>query len=194
MTATLLVTGLFVFLAETCSLCLGTVRTIITVQGQARLALALGTLEMLIWVAGTATVMVQVSEAPFLGVCYALGFGCGNALGILAERKIALGNVIVRIISLTKGEDIAQALRQAGFCVTAIPGQGSTGPVALLFVVCRRRDMRQLLAVAQAIDPTAFHTFDSAAGANKVHRPACRKHGSGRVSGKRLLRCLLPLG
>ena len=84
--------GVLIFLAEVAVLTLGTVRTMVTVLGESRAAFGLGVLEMSLWIFGTSAVMLRVGEEPFLGVCYAMGFAVGNVVGILAEKKLALGN------------------------------------------------------------------------------------------------------
>jgi uncharacterized protein YebE (UPF0316 family) len=177
MTTTLICTGLAIFLAEVVALTLGTVRTIVTVQGEKRMAFTLGAVEMLLWVSATSAVMVQVSEVPFLGVCYALGFGCGNVVGILAEKKLALGTVTVRMISSGNGTTIAGTLRDKGYGVTRVTGEDASGPVSILFAVCRRRDLKQVVALARTIDPDLFHSFEATGGslpprAEQASRPS----------------------
>ncbi len=172
MTTQIILTGLLIFGAEVAALTLGTVRTIVTVLGETRTAFVLGTFEMLIWTAGTAAVMMKISEVPFYGLCYALGFGCGNVVGILAERRLALGNVIIRIISASEsGQLIASEVRRLGYSTTTMPGEGGDGPVSIQFIVCRRKDMKGLVDRVMQLDPNIFYTYDLASGANKVQRP-----------------------
>jgi len=162
--------GLLVFVAEAAVLTLGTVRVMVSMLGERRTALILGVLEMLIWVMGTSTVIMRVGEIPFLAVCYALGFGVGTALGITCEKKMALGNVVLRIISQSSGRLIAEQVREAGFGITTVTGEGVEGPVTVQFVVCKRKDMKDVLGVARGVDPNLFYTYETA-GASKVHRP-----------------------
>lgn len=164
--------GLLIFLAEVAVLTLGTVRTMVTVLGESKAAFFLGCLEMILWVFGTSAVMLKVGEEPFLGVCYAVGFACGNVVGIMAEKKLALGNVVVRIISAWQGADIAYAVRQAGFMITTVAGEGSQGAVTVQFVVCKRKDMKHVLSIARGIDPDLFYTFETAGGASEVCSPS----------------------
>lgn len=172
MTTQIILTGLLIFGAEVAALTLGTVRTIVTVLGETRTAFILGTFEMLVWTAGTAAVMLKITEVPFYGLCYALGFGCGNVVGILAERKLALGNVIIRIISSSEtGQDIAAEVRKLGYSTTTMPGEGEEGPVSVQFIVCRRKDMKGLVDRVMQLDPNIFYTYDLASGASKVQRP-----------------------
>lgn len=162
--------GLLVFVAEAVVLTLGTIRVMVSMLGERRTALVLGVLEMLIWVSGTSTVIMRVGEIPFLAVCYALGFGVGTALGITCEKKLALGNVVLRIISQNTGKAIAELVREAGYGITTVTGEGVEGPVTVQFVVCKRKDMKEVLDVARGVDPDLFYTYETA-GASKVHRP-----------------------
>lgn len=172
MTLDVLFLGLVIFLLEVMALTIGTVRTIVTMLGESRAAFYLGCLEMTLWVFGTSAVMTKVGDAPVLGLFYAVGFATGNVVGILAEKKLALGNVVIRLISAHKGVDIAHALRRAGFMVTTVAGEGSDGPVTVQFVVCKRKDMKLVLSEAHAIDRDLFYTFETAGGASEVPSPS----------------------
>lgn len=177
MTFDVLFLGFAVFLAEALVLAIGTIRTMVTVLGESRAAFFLGCVEMTLWVFGTSTVLMKIGEEPVLGVFYAVGYAAGNVVGILAERKLALGNVVVRIISAGKGADIAAAVRRTGFMLTTVAGEGSQGPVTVQFVVCRRKDMKQLLSVARAVDHDLFYTFETAGGCSEVPSPASSRAG-----------------
>lgn len=166
-----IILGGLIFLSEVVALTLGTVRTMMTVQGETRMAFLLGALEMTIWVLGTSAVISKVGQEPVLGICYALGFAVGNVTGIWAERKMALGHVVVRFISPASGAVLAQAMRSAGFGTTVVAGEGSEGPVTVQFVVCRRRDFKQVIGIARSIDPNVFYTYESA-GVAWCHSPS----------------------
>ncbi|WP_272699930.1 DUF2179 domain-containing protein [Desulfovibrio sp. Fe33] len=163
--------GGLVFLAEVLVLTIGTVRTMVTVLGESRAAFYLGCFEMTLWVFGTSAVMLKVGDEPILGVCYAVGFACGNVVGIMAEKKLALGNVVVRLISANGGDEIARAVRRAGFMITTVAGEGCHGAVSVQFVVCKRKDMKLVLSEARGVDPDLFYTFETAGGASEVPSP-----------------------
>ncbi len=184
MSVEVMLLGLLIFLAEVAVLTLGTVRTMVTVLGESKAAFFLGCLEMTLWIFGTSAVMLKIGEEPFLGVCYALGFACGNVVGIMAEKKLALGNVVIRIISAWQGMEIAQAVRAAGFGITTVAGEGSEGPVTVQFVVCKRKDMKYVLAIARKVDSDLFYTFETAGGVSQIYSP----------SGSRARRLLGPIG
>ncbi|WP_338666701.1 DUF2179 domain-containing protein [Pseudodesulfovibrio methanolicus] len=175
MTLDVLFLGLAIFLLEVMALTIGTVRTIVTMLGESRAAFLLGCLEMTLWVFGTSAVMTKVGDTPVLGLFYAVGFATGNVIGILAEKKLALGNVVVRIISAWHGTDIAHAVRRAGFMITTVAGEGSEGAVTVQFVVCKRKDMKLVLGEARKIDPDLFYTFETAGGASDVPSPTASR-------------------
>lgn len=172
MTFDIMLLGILVFVAETIVLTLGTVRTMVAMQGESRAAFFLGVMEMLIWVFAASAVLTRVSEEPFLAVCYALGFATGTVTGIFMERKMALGNLVVRLISSYHGESIAKAVRDAGFGITTVAGEGSEGPVTVQFVVCRRKDLKYLLETARKIDEEVFYTYETARGASEAPKRA----------------------
>ena len=67
---------------------LGTVRTLMTVQGRIGTAFMLGFIEICIWTMAIAQVITNVADHPLLVVAYAGGFASGNALGIVVERDV----------------------------------------------------------------------------------------------------------
>ncbi|MFP4315926.1 MAG: DUF2179 domain-containing protein [Desulfovibrionales bacterium] len=171
MSLSLFILGFLVFLAEVLALTLGTVRTLSLVQGASRTAFLLGVLEMTIWLTATSAVLTKISQEPFLGFCYVLGFAAGNVAGIALERRIALGKVVLRAISPTHGDAMARAIRSEGYGVTTIAGQGGTGPVTILFVACMRKDLKKILPVIKKIDPKTFYSTEPAGEVSTIYRP-----------------------
>ncbi len=151
-----------IFFARICDVSFGTIRTIVTVQGKTVLAFVLGFFEVIIWISIVSTVVWRIKESPILVLFYAFGYATGNVVGILVERKLALGMTVIRIISTVLGKQIADRLRSLGQPVTTFIGQGLKGDVIELFIVCRRRDQKWILDIAKSIDPTAFYTSEIA--------------------------------
>jgi uncharacterized protein YebE (UPF0316 family) len=168
-----LMTGLVIFLARICDVSLGTIRTIVIIQGRMRLAFILGFFEVLVWISIVSTVVHKVREEPVIVFFYALGFATGNAVGIWVERKLAFGLVVLRVITRDKGREIAERLRELGQAVTSFMGEGKLGQVCELYVVCRRRDLRSLLAVVTAEDAEAFYITEQVHDVNRALRPIC---------------------
>jgi uncharacterized protein YebE (UPF0316 family) len=152
--------AILIFAIRIVDVSIGTLRTISVVQGRLALSVVLGFFEVTIWIAALSQVLIGASTQPLLILAYAGGFAGGNAVGILLERTLALGAVVVRIISTQAGSEIAEALRQVGQRVTTFHGQGRDGPVVLVYVTCRRRDLARLLEIARSVDPNIFYAVE----------------------------------
>ncbi len=138
---------------------LGTIRTIITIQGRRGLALLLGFVELLIWVFVVSGVIEGIQHQPAYAVAYAAGFAMGTFVGMTIEQRLALGRQVVRIIT-RQGPELAQALRTAGLRVTQFDGYGRDGPVQELFIETERRQAGKVVAQARALDPKCYYLVD----------------------------------
>lgn len=138
---------------------LGTLRTVVMVQGRRGLAFVLAIAEILIWVFVVSAVITQIRDTPIYGVAYALGFALGTWIGMLWESRLALGRQAVRIITRL-GPDMASVLRERGLVVTQFDGHGRDGPVQQLFLELPRRLARGVIAQARAVDPGCYVWID----------------------------------
>ena len=163
--------AILVFFARLTDVSLGTLRTIAIVHGRTMLAFWLGFFESGIWLAVVSTIVQTVYQQPLLGVVYAFGFAGGNLVGIKIEKLIAMGHLILRIISRQNSLLIASNMRDRGYRVTTFAGEGKSGPVQELYVVCRRKDLRRLLQTVLMLDPEAFYVTEQAGSVSNVCRP-----------------------
>jgi uncharacterized protein YebE (UPF0316 family) len=170
-TAEVLFTGLIVFCARICDVSIGTVRTIVTVQGRSVLAFCLAVFEVTIWITVVSTVIRQIADMPVLAIFYSLGYATGNVVGIMVEKRLAFGMIILKVFTMKHGKVMADEFRQGGQPVTVFKGEGMTGPVNELYIVCRRRDLRRLIPRVQAIDPDAFYVVEMARDVSKMLKP-----------------------
>ena len=185
MDASILLTGLVVFAARIVDVAIGTMRTIVTVQGRTAIAFCLAIVEITIWVSVAGTVINQIHEQPLLVVFYAFGYATGNVVGIITERKLAFGLVVLRVISRNAGRAIADALRQEGQPVTIFMGEGMRGPVAELYIATRRRDIKWILPQVMDKDPDAFYVLEAARDVSRVLKPTFSSIGGWRAVSKR---------
>lgn len=156
MTTAILLTGMMVFAARVLDVSLGTMRTISIVQGRTMLAFLLGFVEISIWLGVISTVIAHVRDNPVIAVFYALGFATGNVAGIMIERRIAMGSIIIKLIARESAGELARHIRKMGFPVTEFEGKGMTGTVTELYIVCPRREFRPILQQVRLIDPEVF--------------------------------------
>jgi uncharacterized protein YebE (UPF0316 family) len=169
-----LVLPVLIFMAEMCVVTLGTLRIIFIARGNKVLAPLLGFFEVLIWLFAIGEVMKNLGNVVCF-LAFALGFTLGNFLGILIEKKLALGMAIVRVITNRSARELTERLRAARFGVTTVEGQGATGPVQILMTVVKRRQLEEVFELIEAYHPNAFYAVDdlqSASGIFPERKPA----------------------
>ena len=122
-----LLTGLLIFLARIADVSIGTVRVIVTVQGRSVIAFFLGICELLIWITVVSTVIHKIDAHPILALFYAFGYATGNVVGISLERKLALGFIILRVITRTAGKSAGGSNQGQGAAGDRFQGRGHAG-------------------------------------------------------------------
>jgi uncharacterized protein YebE (UPF0316 family) len=148
-----------VFFAELCVVTLSTLRIIFIARGNRVLPPVLGFFEISIWLFAIGKVMQNLSDPGcFLG--FAGGFTLGNFLGVMIERWLALGNVVVRTITHRDATVLIDSLKAAQFGVTSLDAEGGKGPVKMVFTVVRRKELETVLAIVRNFDPNAFYSVD----------------------------------
>ena len=181
----ILLTGVFIFLARICDVSIGTIRTIVTVQGRSVIAFVLALFEITIWVFVASTVINQLQDKPILILFYALGYATGNVVGIKVEKKLAFGVIILKLLTRSAGQEIADYLRKQGQPVTVFVGEGMKGPVSELYIACRRRDLKWILPEVKKFDKNVFYIIEQARDISNVIKPVYTHIGGWRGRFKR---------
>jgi uncharacterized protein YebE (UPF0316 family) len=165
---------LFIFFAEMCVVTLCTLRTIFISRGMKTLAPLLGFFEVLTWLFAIGEVMKNLGDFR-CSLAFAGGFTLGTFLGILIEQALALGSALVRVITHRDAEPLVAQLRAAHYGVTCLPGQGSTGPVRMIFTVVPRRELARVIGILERFDPGVFYSVDTLQSAASGVAPAPRR-------------------
>ncbi|SLM31959.1 conserved membrane hypothetical protein [Desulfamplus magnetovallimortis] len=181
----IIITGIFVFFARICDVSIGTVRTILTVQGRTLISFILAIFEISIWALVAGTVLTQLNEKPLLIVFYAFGYATGNVVGILVERKLAFGIIILKLLTKNAGQEIADYLRQKRQPVTVFIGEGMKGPVYELYIACRRRELKWILPEVKKMDEHIFYVIEQARDMSSLLKPIATPMGGWRNIFKR---------
>jgi uncharacterized protein YebE (UPF0316 family) len=156
---TWVVIPLFIVLARIIDVTLGTMRIIYISRGMKFLAPLFGFFEILIWLVAIGQIMRNLNN-PVYYLAYAVGFATGNLLGIFLEERLAVGRVILRIITQKDATELAKYLRASGYGVTAVDAEGATGPVKLLFTVIDRDKTESVVQSVQTYNPRAFYSIE----------------------------------
>jgi len=155
----LTVVPLLIFLARVVDVTIGTMRVIFLTRGRKYLAGLLGFFESLIWIVALSQVMHNLTNW-LTYLAFSLGFASGNMVGVMIEERIALGNLIIRIITRREANELVQALRREGYAVTAVDAEGGTGPVKVLFNILSRKKLPQVVDLIKRYNPNAFYTIE----------------------------------
>ena len=155
-----------IFLAEVCVVTLATLRTIYVARGQKMLAPILGFFEIVLWLFAIGQTMQNLDDWT-CSAAFAIGFALGNYFGICIEKWLAIGTVIVRIITHRDADRLIDTLRAANFGVTCIDGEGASGKVQIVMTVIKRKQLPAIVTLIQAHHPGAFYAVDDLQSASE---------------------------
>lgn len=150
---------ILIFFARIADVSIGTIRIIFVSRGMKYLAPALGFFEVLIWLLAIGHIMQNLNN-PINYLAYASGFGMGNYVGILLEKKLAMGTVLIRIITRRDASELVQHLRQMGYVVTSVDAEGNEVPVKVIFTVVKRKDIPDIAPIIKRFNPNAYYTIE----------------------------------
>lgn len=151
---------LFIFGARIMDVSMSTIRMLMVVQGRRKYAAIIGFFEVIIYIVALGKVVNGLSNPGNL-LAYALGFASGNYIGSYIEEKIALGNLTAQVILNDNDDRIVHELRDNGFGVTVIEGQGKEGPKNLLTIILKRKDLSKLHELLATHDKGTFITVST---------------------------------
>lgn len=152
---------LFIFCARICDVSLATMRMLMVVRGQRLYAAFIGFFEVIIYIVALNKIFSNLNN-PINLIVYAAGFATGNFVGSLIEEKLAVGTLTVQVITMKAPLELTEILREQGFGVTVIEGQGREGTRYILQIILQRKCINILRKKIDEWDPDAFWTiFDA---------------------------------
>jgi uncharacterized protein YebE (UPF0316 family) len=154
-----LIIPVLICLSRIIDVSLGTLRIILVAKGAKLIAPILGFFEVLIWLIAIGQVMQNLTNVTNY-LAYATGFAIGNYLGILIEQKLALGIVVVRVITSTDASNLINFLKEENFGVTTIEAEGSAGQVHLIYTVIKRTSLQFVVKQIKNFNPKAFYSVE----------------------------------
>jgi uncharacterized protein YebE (UPF0316 family) len=150
---------LLIFLARVADVSMGTVRVIFVSRGFKYLAPIVGFFEIIIWLLAIGQIMKNLSN-PACYLAYAGGFAIGNFVGIHIAEKLSLGVVLLRIVTRQDATRLVESLQSSNYGVTSIDGEGSSGPVKVVFTVIPRREVAGVVGIVREFNPRAFYSVE----------------------------------
>lgn len=168
---------LLIMAARITDVTIGTLRIIFIAKRKIVLAPVLGFFEVLIWLLAIEQIFRNLSNIACY-LAYAGGFALGNFIGMIVEKKLALGLEMIRIITKSDSAELIGRLKQFTNGVTIVDGRGSIGPVKIIFTVIPRKKTKDLIKLINMIEPAAYFTIENIESAREVLTPLpdARKH------------------
>jgi len=157
-----------IFLARVSDVTIGTIRIIVVSRGVRLLAAFLGFFEVMIWPIAIRQIMQNLDNV-FNYIAYAAGFATGNYVGVSVERKLTVGNLMVRVAVKEDASDIIASLRSAGYGVTTVDAQGVKGSIKIVFTVIKKKNLDKVLAIVKKYTPQAFYTVEDVRFVTEQH-------------------------
>jgi len=162
----LFILPLLIFIARVIDVTFGTIRIIFVSKGEKFLAPIFGFFEIMIWLFAIGQVMQNLTNFSYY-IAYAAGFATGNFVGIFIEDKMAIGKLVVRIITRKDSSDLIAALKSRNYGITIIDAQGATGDVKVIFTVIDRKDVDDVVGMIKHFNPKAFYSIEEIRAASE---------------------------
>jgi uncharacterized protein YebE (UPF0316 family) len=138
---------------------LDTIRVLFVMRGKKLLTWILGFIQSVIYIVAISSVLTEMDNILNV-LAYAAGFATGNVVGLIIEGKLAIGHILVTIISSHRGAYITEQLRASGYAVTEMSGRGKNGTVFELHASVLRKDVPNVETIVLEADPQAFVTAE----------------------------------
>lgn len=172
------VTPVLIFFARLLDMTLDTVRVIYVTRGEKYTAAILGFFQTLIWVFAISQVIANLGVL-FNAFAYAAGFSAGTFVGVYVEGKLALGKVMLRVVTRKNSDDLVKVLEQKGYGYTVSSGQGHNGEVSILYIVLIKKLLKDCMNLIREHHPRAFISVNDVKEAQEDIMPPYKKYSTG---------------
>lgn len=147
-----------VFFSRIIDVSLGTVRTIMTVRGNRKLAAGIGFVEVLLWFLIVREALSTDETSIFVAVSFAGGYAAGTFIGGLVAKLMLPSNHLVQVITSSRDTALLKAISDAGFSMTVadVYGHDHIAEKYLLFIYVDGKYVTKLKNIIIENDKTAF--------------------------------------
>ena len=151
---------ILIFIARVGDVSLNTLRVMFVLNGKKNVAPVLGFFEALIWLLAIGQI-IQNIDNPVSYLAYAGGFAAGTYVGMTIEEKLAIGRVLVRVITVTPMPELIEFMKERNYRFTNVGAEGRYGKVNLLFTVMKRDLLTEYINKVKECNDKAFYTIES---------------------------------
>jgi uncharacterized protein YebE (UPF0316 family) len=170
---------LLIFLARITDVSINTVRIIFMLNGRKFISTLLGFMESMIWILAISQIFQNLNSVTTY-FAYAGGFASGIFVGMLIEEKLAIGSVVVRVITSMPANELIDHLKTSGFRYWSLDADSEEGRVNVLFTVVKREVLKETISIIKEHNPNAFYTVEGVKKVSDGENPAEGGFSSGR--------------
>ena len=151
---------LLIFFARVTDVSINTLRFMFMMNGKKNIVPILGFFEALIWLLAIGQIFQNIDN-PLSYLAYAGGFAMGTYVGMTLDEKLALGRVLVRVITPNALPTLLEFMKEKNYRFTSVDAEGRYGKVNLLFTVMKRDQLPEFISRVKQLDEKAFYTIES---------------------------------
>jgi uncharacterized protein YebE (UPF0316 family) len=150
---------LIIFASRATDVSLGTLRSVLANKGMKKMVPFIGFFEVLLWLFAISTVMKNLSNFMcYLG--WAGGYATGIYIGLSIEERLAIGTQVVRVFTQQDIAKLIETLVEKNYSYTILDGEGKKGAVKLIFIVVKRKNVRDVTEIIHRFSPQAFYSIE----------------------------------
>lgn len=168
---------LLIFFARIGDVSISTIRIIFVMSGKRNVAPFLGFFEALIWLLAIGQIISNIDNVLSY-IAYASGFAVGTYVGMYMEEKLAIGRVVLRLITKEPVHEFLTFLRDNNYRYSILDAEGKKGKVNIVFLVLKREKLNELTSAINTYHPNAFYTIE---GVKKVNETDFSEDASSRI-------------
>lgn len=158
---------LLIFLARIVDVSISTIRIIFVMSGKKVAAPILGFFEALIWLLAIGQIFNNIDNG-WSYLAYASGFATGTFVGMYLEEKLAIGRVVLRLITREPVDGLIDFLHSKNYRYSILDAQGKTGKVNVVFMVVKRDQLENLTTGINKYHPKSFYTIEGVKQVNEA--------------------------
>lgn len=137
-------------------LALGTLRMIVVANGKKWLGSILQLAHAMVWITATGVVIVGIQEDFMKIVVFALGSFLGSYVGSWLEEKLAMGSNMLLCITDVGNDNMLNELRDHGFAVTVLKGNGMESEKEIYLIVTPRKKRKYIVSILEKHDSSCM--------------------------------------
>ena len=153
---------LFIFVGKLIEVALSSLRSQLIHKGQRLPGAIIALFEYSFWLMITATALNGFAEDPLKVVILVSAFALGHVCGSLIEEKMGFGYSTITSIftDVKKAYQTADVLRNNGFALTLIPGEGINGASRITMIIAiKRKQVKECKRMIFSSDPDVVMTI-----------------------------------